>query len=770
MLGLLNRRNVALALERVISPDLQVSLDDGDPNDPRVRVRSQGRFVGAIRQLENGQYKAYYNDENAQVTEQDFDRLQDAIDFMKNGIGREFPNQANQADVPRNPAEPVDVTPTPQPGDSQTAIASKNLGGKDIERRTSPANGTTDFYHDGNLVGRIVRLPDGRYQTQDQFSGDITNYEDLGSAISDMEDSIANYAIAGLLDNSSDGNGSGNGNGGTPPAPSTPPVAPANPATPPAPRRIVVGQDSEGYDTNDPNDMINKQLGLPPRSFYRWPVQQYGGVWQRGNGWIHEGPDGDVVRPATRAEAMAFGYDFGTDELSPAPLDPANLPRPNNPVPNNPPAPGGNGGNGGNLPAVPNTPRVPNPQEPRAPKPTPEARPRVNPVQPGDRRLEHKTRRNWNNDGKGPSHWDVIDNKTGRVIGFARTREEAEDMVAGRRDLVTGKLIDYTTPIQPKTRGPVNFPRPRGYKRTALPGGTYIVEKPNDPSAPVARVDLDRDRGINVGRIYANKQDAMNQTNPIGEEFTHAGPIKIDGLANEALQKELDRLNPPAPEATPEANAPEVQPASSNHKRTDLGSDIFAVHDNNNEYGIAEKGADGKWNIRVHENPRDAIANRNPIASGSYNTPEEAEAAIRKAIADRNAPADFANILQWQSGSDGKQYLGLDGVPGVDANNAPVYGVSPGPFGGWIVASWGSKADKDAGLPPVSTMTQPDEASAKALAKDHINQIAQLLAQPVAPQSPTPTPAPATPAPAPAPAPRRRRQGGEPQETPPWLA
>ena len=88
------------------------------------------------------------------------------------------------------------------------------------------------------------------------------------------------------------------------------------------------------------------------------------------------------------------------------------------------------------------------------------------------------------------------------------------------------------------------------------------------------------------------------------------------------------------------------------------------------------------------------------------------------------------------------------------------------------MATWGSKADKDAGLPPVSTMNQPDEASAKALAKDHINQIAQLLAKPVAPQSPAPAPAPATPPapPAPAPAPRRRQQGQEPQETPPWLA
>jgi hypothetical protein len=673
---------------------------------------------------------------------------------------------ADGGNNPVTPAEPADVTPTPQPGDSQMAIAYKNLGGKDIERRTNPADGSTDFYHDGNLVGRIVRLPDGRYQTQDQFSGDITNYDDQASAISDMEDSIANYALAGLLGNSEDGNDSGNGNGGTPPAPSTPPVAPANPANPASPAPVVIDgiqRDADGYEIGNTNDAINKQLGLAPGSTYQPPVRQFGGMWQSGHGWISEN---GIKRPATAEEARAFGFDDGFGD-APAPTPtPGRQPSVINP--NNPPSPSGNGGNGGNPPATPNAPQAPKPA-PEA-KPAPQAKPRVNPVQPGDRRLEHKTRRNWNNDGKGPSHWDVIDNKTGRVIGFARTREEAEDMVAGRRDLVTGKLIDYTTPIAPNTRGPVKFPRPKGYKRTSVAKGTYIVEKENNPNAPVARVDLDEARGVNVGRIYANREDAMNQTNPIGEEFTHAGPIKIDGLANEALQKELDRLNPPAPEATPEANAPEVQPASTNHKRTDLGSDMFAVHDNDREYGIAEKGADGKWNIRVHENPRDAIANRNPIASGSYNTPEEAEAAIRKAIADKNAPADYANILQWQSGSDGKQYIGLDGVPGVDANNAPVYGVSPGPFGGWIVASWGSKADKDAGLPPVTTMNQPDEKSAKDMALDHMNQIAQLLAKPGAqPAAPAPAPTP-TPTPPVAPAPRRRQQQWQGDETPPWLA
>jgi len=165
---------------------------------------------------------------------------------------------------------------------------------------------------------------------------------------------------------------------------------------------------------------------------------------------------------------------------------------------------------------------------------------------------------------------------------------------------------------------------------------------------------------------------------------------------------------------------------------------------------------------------------------------------MRQAIADRNAPP-AAEMLQWQSGSDGKQYLGLDGVAGIDANNAPVYGISPGPFGGWIVAGWSSKADKDAGLPPVAVTNHADEKSAKDAAKGYAQQAIDSLApqRPVAPSAPAPIVAPPAPNgngnapeitpedqlplyipfnPNANPASRRRQQRPEPQETPPELA
>jgi len=177
--------------------------------------------------------------------------------------------------------------------------------------------------------------------------------------------------------------------------------------------------------------------------------------------------------------------------------------------------------------------------------------------------------------------------------------------------------------------------------------------------------------------------------------------------------------------ATPQANAPTAgQPTGT---RTNLGDGIFSVHNENEEYGIAIRGADGKWSARVHENAVDAISNNNPISTGTYDTPEEAEAAIRKAIAERQAQRKAANTLQWQSGSDGKQYLGLDGVAGVDAENSPVYGVSPSPFGGWVMARWDSKAAKDAGAPPNSIVAQPDEEAAKNDALQQINDFLRNL-------------------------------------------
>lgn len=382
---------------------------------------------------------------------------------------------------------------------------------------------------------------------------------------------------------------------------------------------------------------------------------------------------------------------------------------------------GGSGGDGGNPPTPPSNPPIA-PANPATPAPTPapvnpapapapqvpapQGRPRVNPVQPGERFVRYHAGR----DGK---YWDIIDRKTRKKIGRAGTIEEANEMAAGLRGL-DGKLIDYDTPVAPRQPRQVapKFPRPNGYRRTAV-GQGYFLENTNDPNAPVARVEYDADSSTWVGNLYANKSDAELQRNFISG-FTAKSQNDAESKASGAVQEELDRRNPPAPAPAPApaAPAPQAQPAVSNHQRTDLGSDMFSLHDGNNEYGIAEKGTDGKWAVRLHENPRDALSNRNPIATGSFDSPEEAEAALRQAIADRQAP-QASNILQWQSGSDGKSYLGLDGVPGIDANNAPYYGISPGPFGGWIVAGWSTKGEKDAGLPPIAVTNHASEQDAR---------------------------------------------------------
>jgi hypothetical protein len=324
-----------------------------------------------------------------------------------------------------------------------------------------------------------------------------------------------------------------------------------------------------------------------------------------------DGGDGGV--PPTNNPPVGPAGEPATPEADETfiPIDGRGRPKPQGPLDIiNPESPT----DGGNPTGGPATPEARPAQAPRLPKP------RVNPVQPGERFVRYHAGR----DGK---YWDIIDRRTRRKIGRAGTIEEANEMAAGLRGL-DGKLIDYNTPVTPR--------QPR-------------------PQAP----------------------------------------------ANQASQAGVSRA--------------------------DLGDGVFSVNNGNGEYGIAVRGSDGKWSARVHENPRDAVNNANPISSGTYDTEQEAEDAMRQIIAERQAQRDAANVLQWQSGSDGKQYLGLDGVAGVDAENAPVYGISPSPFGGWAMARWDSKAAKDAGAPPNSIVAQPDEEAAKNDALQQINDFLRNL-------------------------------------------
>ena len=637
MLGMGNRENVAIELRRVLSPELDVRVEQ-DPLDPRVRVYSRDSFVGAVRQLEDGKYKAYHNDQNFNVNEQDFDNLQDAIDFLKTGLSREFPVQQNNE--PEPPAEPSD-----------TSVANMTIGGKDITRRRH-ADGTSEYYYNDNEVGRIERNANGGYDSIDVFSGDITSFNSEADAMSHQEALLDAYAFNGMFDSNnppSDDGGDSSGGPSTPP-PSGPDGGNGGNGGNPPPNPT--------FEPQPDNAPIPGKLPEP-----RQPL-------------IPTDANGNPILPGA-----------------------------------NPATPGSQAPGAPQEPSVPQAPQAPNGPEPLQPgrviPARPQGRPRVNPVQPGDRYVKYHA-------GRDGNYWDIRDSRTRKVIGRAATREIADEIALGVRDL-NGKLIDYTTPIVPRTRKVGDrFPRPKGYKRTAV-GQGYFLENPNDPNAPVVRVEFDRDLNKWVGRMYANKQDAVKNdpTKSIGTDTSNS-QNEIESLANEGVQLELDRRNPPAP-ATP------AQPQASQHTRTNFGSSVFAVHEGDNEYGVAKKGQDGKWSVNVFPTPADGNDASKSFFNGTFDTPDEAEAAIRKAIADKRATEQPENILQWQSGSDGKAYIGLDGVPGYDAENSPVWGLSPMPFGaGWFVGAWGKKSDKDAGMPPVGTSRIDDEAEARRFAQDSL--------------------------------------------------
>lgn len=637
-----------------------------------------------------------------------------------------------RSDAPEKPEK----TPTaPSAQQSDTSIANMTLGGKEITRRRH-ADGSSEYYNDGDEVGRIERNADGGYDSVDNWSGEVTTFDNEPDALAHQEDLLALYARNGFMDRTPPEDGGDSSGGPSTPPPSGPDGGNGgnggNPPTPPAsPAPVVIdgiNRDADGYEIGNPKDAIAKQLGLPPGAEYVPPLTPYGGSQEPGFGYIKTGTGmSTVLTPATKEQARAFGFNGDGnggavpnrprpgDELRP--VGPDFVPQDTVILPGaNPATPGSQAPGAPQDPSVPQAPEAPNGPEPIQPgrviPARPQGRPRVNPVQPGERYVKY-------NAGRDGNYWDIRESRNRRVIGRAATREIADDIALGLRDL-NGKLIDYTTPIVPRTRGAGDrFPRPKGYKRTAV-GQGYLLENTADPNAPVSRVEYDLDREEWVGSLYANKQDALAKRNPIGSEMSDASQVAMESKANKAVQEELDRRNPPAPAPV----APQAQPAEpqqTQHTRTDFGSKVFAVHDGDNEYGVAKKGQDGKWSVNVFPSPADGNDASKSFFDGSFDTPEEAEAAIRQAIADKRANEQPENILQWQSGSDGKAYIGLDGVPGYDAENSPVWGLSPMPFGaGWFVGAWNKKSDKDAGMPPVGTSRIEGEEEARKFAEDSL--------------------------------------------------
>jgi hypothetical protein len=646
---------------------------------------------------------------------------------------------------PKAPEEPQKTPTAPSAQPSDTSVASMTLGGKEITRRRH-ADGSSEYYNDGDEVGRIERNADGGYDSVDNWSGEVTTFDNEPDALAHQEELLALYARNGFMDrtppNDDGGESSGgpsdpppsgpnDGNGGNPPAPTNnPPALPpeANPANdpdfiPPAGIPMINGDGTGkvnvgGGNMGQPDDIRDVVLEKDPNAVMRSFQAKYFGDYNPGVYW--ENPDGTVAMWNTQRDGEAprnwtpwdnepVGPNGDPQFIFPNPNDPnggQRIPEPGRP-PVDPDA---------FVPTAPSTPSAPAPRAPRAPR-APQGRPRVNKVQPGDRFLRFKPRRIREGANDSTTYWDVYDKKSGKIIGAAKTRQIAEGIVNGTRD-EKGKLIDFTTPVAPRPAS--TTVRPAGYRRTAS-GTGYFLENPNKPDAPVVRVDFDEQQNKWVSTMYANKQDAVENDPAKGIGTDEAGTrTEIEKLGYASVQKELDRRNPPAPAPTTPQAQP-VEPQQTQHTRTDFGSKVFAVHDGDNEYGVAKKGQDGKWSVNVFPSPADGNDASKSFFDGSFDTPEEAEAAIRKAIADKRAAERPDNILQWQSASDGKAYLGLEGVAGYDADNSPVWGLSQMPFGaGWFVGAWNKKSDKDAGMPPVGTSRIDDEAQARRFAEDSL--------------------------------------------------
>jgi len=620
--------------------------------------------------------------------------------------------------------------------------------GQNTFQRVRKPDGNAGYYYKGIEIATIEKNPDGTFNVKNIWGADDSDFvvaNDERSALVKAQSIIWHANQDGKIDQMNQYIADGNidviepGTTIIPPTPEQgPQITTAVPATPGQPKQESVPEFAPpGYKANG---QMNVGGGVGGQNDFRdiTPQPQEGAILRQHNarniggdynpGFYWENPDGTVAEwdsnrdgkkfmrptPINREEPDNSGVRYQPGDV----FDPNH--RPDNGNNNNggtlPTGPSDNGGNGGTPPAN-NPPAGPAPVAPEAePVQEPQGKPRVNRIQPGDRYVKQNNRLLPDKNGK-YTGFDVYDARTKKLIARAETKEIADDIAAGRRDL-NGKLIDYTTPQKP---GIQRVPRPEGYSKNITPDSKdrmfnkdFYIENLKDPNSPVVRLNYDEANAQYVGQLYANKEDAKNQRNPIGESFANSAQIRAEDTAHAAIQKELDKKVKPA---VPVAEA----------TRTDMGDGVFSVAGTNGEYGIAVRGSDGKWSTRTHETSRDAMNNRNPIDSGTYDTEQEAEAAIRKTIADRDAQRNAANILQWQSGSDGKQYLGLDGVPGVDEETSPVYGISPSPFGGWALARWDSKAAKDAGAQPSSIMAQPDEESAKNDALKQMNDFLRNL-------------------------------------------
>jgi hypothetical protein len=692
-------------------PDLNTYILTPDAGD----AASAG-IQATVTKLPNGEYNSTVTN-NDNFSSRTFDSALEAVNHAHGKVTEARNNNINGNRVSPTNNQPSGTSTTdsesPTSGNSDSELRVGEFRGPDgmVENREADGNFTADFnigqstfqrirtpnggasyYYRGIEIATTEKNSDGTFNVRTIWGAgdsDFTVARDEENALLNAQSQIWKANQSGRIEQMdqdfADGNiGQGEASGNAPATPARPnvPVTPAVPAIPAQPNQqpipefaypgeIVNGQMNVGGGVGGENDFRDMtpqpQAGAVLRQYQPRNIggnYNPGFYWENSDGTVSkwdDNRDGPRFRrpiPPSWEEPDNSGVRYRPGDVfnpNQGPSDGGNPPAgPSGGDGGNPPAGplDTDGGNGGNPPTS-NPPAGPAPVAPEAePAQEPQGQPRVNRIKPGDRYIKQNNRLLPNKDGK-YTRFDVYDARTKKLIASAETKEIADDIAAGIRDL-NGKLIDYTTPLKP---GIQRVPRPEGYSRNITPDSQermfnkdFYIENLNDPNAPVVGLDYDEANAQYVGQLYANKEDAKNRRNPIGEPFSNSAQIRAEDAAHSAIQKELDKRNAPAPApATPEGQ----QPAG---ERID-------------------------------------------------------------------SRADLGNVLKWQSGSDGKAYLGLEGVP-----NSPVIGISALPFNrGWVSVGWRNQAEKDAGARGTLISEHEDEQGARDAAVNNLTMMARLL-------------------------------------------
>jgi hypothetical protein len=736
MLGLVNRVRVAEALQKVLSPDLRVSIDE-DPESAKIQVRSEGRFVGAIRQLADGRYKAYFNDVNAMVYEENWDKLQDAIDFMKNGIGREFLNQRNnqQVDSAENDnrllvdrnrellrnkfdagAEVIDGrTPTGnaniilwpmRPGSNKRATIRVGEDGMFEVRNWDSENGGDDttFWatYDGALqrVREYLETDGGNEGGQeiDPIAIDAI-YEHLNDYINYSVVPAPNHPVSLQVDSES-GRQFAEWQGDVDDKKAHLWVNPTN-------GNIVATLWSNKNINSSKRDIEFTPAGIDRDSVQVSMIQAENEI-QR---FLNASPDDiEIVEPSEPSEQLDSPIIKGLISLQDSDLD--RIAEEN--------------GRGQNY----NLKKGLEPSSVLYYKTDANGNAITGEAEGSLFVTDGIVKMNFWEDGvlvssetyKGEGNaTDAIREMVSRVNARLTERGVTVNRVVGRG--VTAKPNENQLYIDNKARfdSVVNgfeIPKVDGVDGVLADGAIVWYARPGleqkrsvlkvDPATGYFYVTTSTDDAVRE-RYFETYEEAMSEINSFMSP--RGGEVDAPVVAPEVPQGDV---------ALPDGYSFSVD-----------GDDIFtagaADGGNGRMYAVGERGTDGQWSVRVHANARDAMRNQNALSTSTHATKEDAKRAVANELASRENPEPSAPILQWQDGSDGNPYIGLAGVAGIAPESAPILMVVPGPNGTWSVQMWRNQADFDAGRAPARSYDRPSKDDARQRAMEDAEALVALL-------------------------------------------